>query len=240
VRVGSARVTAVAGPQRLDARTREEGNRWRLSQLAERTARRLGGSGAAAWIGPDRLVWLEAPDGPRITRDWLQRASGGLMAEVVEHDCPTGEEALLVAGRGDLLGRASEHLLTAIVPVDVRAARRSFEELVPDGIVFSPTEPVPPALAALPGSELRAILADAVAFARDLRISRRRSRFDVTTLCSGGELRLIFVADLRVGRKPRGRWRHLVTTLDVRAAIGGEQRARREPARRARLSPLRI
>jgi hypothetical protein len=222
VRVGSARVVSAGGPERLDARGREERNRWRLSQLAEATARLLGAAGAAAWIGPDRVVWFEpGDDSRRMTADWLQRTSGGLIAEVNVHDCPSGEEALLVAGRNGIVGHASPHLLTAILPVDVDEARRTFEELLPAGIVYSPDDRVPPELATLPGSELRAILVDAVAFARDLRVGRRRSRFDVTVLCSGGELRLIFIAELRSSRAARGRWRHLVTTLNVRGAIAG-------------------
>jgi hypothetical protein len=232
VRVGSARVVSAGGPERLDARTAEDRNRWRLSQLADRTARRLGPSGAAAWIGPDRLVWFEpAGDSPRVTADWLQPASGGLMAVVEQRDCATGEEALLAAGRGELVGYASQHLLEPVFPVDVDAARRTFEELLPDGVVYSPDEPVPPKLAALPASELRTILVDAVVFARDLRSGRPRSSFDVTALCSGGELRLIFVADPNARRQARGRWRHLVTALNVRGAIGGV----RVPAHPARL-----
>jgi hypothetical protein len=231
---------SAAGTQRLDARPREEGNRWRLTQLAERAARRLGRAGAAAWIGPDLVVWYEAAGAPpRVTPDWLQRTTGGLVGEILVHDCPTGEEALLVAGRGGLLGQASEHLLTAVVPVDVAAARRTFEELLPDGVVYSPDEPVPAKLAALPGTELRAILADALACARELRPRRRQSRFDVTALCSGGELRLIFVTEPQAGRRARGRWRHIVTMLNVRAAIGGDRRPRGRPRGLWRPAPLR-
>ena len=239
VRVGSARIVSAGGPERLDARTREDRNRWRLSQLAERTARRLGRAGAAAWIGPDRLVWFE-PSGarPLVTADWLQRASGGLVAAVLARDCATGEEALLAAGQDELVGYASPHLLAAIVPVDVEAARRTFQELITGGVVYAPDEPVPPELARLSGSELRTILLDAVAFARDLRVGRRRSDSDVTALCSGGELRLVFVADLQGGRTARGRWRHHVTTLNVRGAIGGV-RTGEHPARVGRLAFLR-
>jgi hypothetical protein len=238
VRVGSARVVSAGGPERLDARTREERNRWRLSKLAEQMARRLGRRGAAAWIGPDRLVWFEpSSDEPRVTADWLQRASGGLIGQVQQRDCANGEEALLAAGRDELLGYASDHLLAAIVPVDVDEARRTFEELIAGGIVYAADEPVPPALARLPGSELRAILVDAVSFARDLRVGRRRSRFDVTPLCSGGELRMIFVADPQSGRAARGRWRHLDTTLNVRGAIAGVRG--RQAARVGRLAALR-
>jgi hypothetical protein len=232
VRIGSARVVSTGAPERLDARTRDDRTRWRLSQLADRTARRLGPAGAAAWIGPDRLVWFEpAEETPRVTVDWLQAASGGLMATVEARDCPTGEEALLAAGRGKLVGYASQHLLEPVFPVDVEAARRTFEELLPDGVVYSPDEPVPPKLAALPASELRGILHDAVVFARDLRSGRPRSSFDVTVLCSGGELRLIFVAETKGRRQARGRWRNLVTALNVRGAIGGV----RVPAHPARI-----
>jgi hypothetical protein len=222
VRISSARLVAADGPDRLDARSREERARWRLSQLAERMARRLGRAGAAAWIGPDRVVWFERPgDERRITTRWLQSASGGLIADVVTRDCPGGEEALLEAARAGLLGRRSAHLLAPVVPVDAAAARQTFAEVVPGGVVYSPDEPVPPLLAALPGSELRAILFDAAAFARDLGVARPRSRFDVTPLCAGGELHLIFVADPHAGRRARARWRERVTALNVRAAIGG-------------------
>jgi hypothetical protein len=225
VRVGSARVTSAGGPERLDTRTREDRNRWRLTQLSERMARRLGSSGAAAWIGPDRVVWFERPSSSfLLSTGWLLSASGGLVADVRRYDCREGEHALFEAGNAGILGHASPHLHTAIFPVDLREARRTFEELVPGGIVYAPDEDVPEALTKLSGRELRAILLDAAAFARDLRVARRRSGFDVTALCAGGELKYVFVADMHAGRKVRGRWRHLVLDLNVRAAIGGVTR----------------
>jgi hypothetical protein len=241
VRVGAARVVAARTADRPDAQTRDDRNRWRLEQLAGRAAGRLGATGAAAWMGPDRIVWFERGK-RRITPDWLQRVSGGLIAEVLTRDCPDGEHALLEAGQGELLGRSSASLLTPVVPVDAAAARRTYDELV-GGIVYAPDAPVPEALAALPGDELRAIFADAAAFARDLGPPRRaRSRFDVTTLCSGGRLELIFVTDPvggAAGKRARSRWRHRVTALNVRASIGGLRAAppRARVDRRAALVP---
>lgn len=232
VRVGSAQIVSASGPEHVDAKGREERTRWRLSQLAETTARQLGANGAAAWIGPDRLIWFEHADStPLLTAEWLQVASGGLVGDIDGRDCANGEEALLAAGQGSLLGPASSHLLAPTVPVDVAAIRRRFSELLPGGAVYAPDEHVPPQLAALPGSELRAILADAVAFARDLRVGRRRSQFDVTALCAGGELRLIFVADRHAGKRARARWHRTVTRHNLHAAVGGARR----PAARARL-----
>ena len=240
VRVGSARVLPASGPDRVDARTLEDQVRWRLNELADRTARRLGDHGAAAWLGPDRLVWFELADGPEhVPTTWLQFASGGLVAEAGLRSCPSGEEALLTAGHSGLLGPASSHLLTPVLPVDVAEARLRFAGLFPGGIAYSPREPIPTGLAALSASELRAILADAVAFARDLGVRRRRSNFDVTTLCAGGELQLIFVVALNTDKKTRGKWRLHVTRLNVRAAIGGarERAAARSPLHK--LSALR-
>jgi hypothetical protein len=145
----------------------------------------------------------------------------------------------LEAARAEMLGRSSQHLLTPIVPVDEADARRTFEELAPGGIVYSPDEPAPPELADLPGSELRAILFDAASFARDLGVDRPRSRFDVTPLCSGGELALIFVADPHAGRRRRARWRQRVTALNVRASIGGVRERRAAEARTWRPALLR-
>jgi hypothetical protein len=173
-----------------------------------------------------------------VTADLLQRASGGMMRAVTTAECANGEEALLTAGQESILGYASAHLLQAILPVDVEAARATFQELVPRGVVYAPDEPVPAAFAELSGSDLRAILVDAVAFARDLRVGRRRSGYDVTALCSGGELRLVFVADLKAAKKGRARWRHVVTTLNVRGAIAGVG-VTEHPARAGRLAFLR-
>jgi hypothetical protein len=161
-----------------------------------------------------------------------------MMRAVTTAECANGEEALLTAGQESILGYASAHLLQAILPVDVEAARATFQELVPRGVVYAPDEPVPAAFAELSGSDLRAILVDAVAFARDLRVGRRRSGYDVTALCSGGELRLVFVADLKAAKKGRARWRHVVTTLNVRGAIAGVG-VTAHPARAGRLAFLR-
>lgn len=222
VRVGMARLDGATGADRMDARTREDADRWRLAQLADRTAGLLGGTGAAAWIGPDRVVWLEDPAGDRrVTPAWLQRSSGGLVRRVRTEEYPDGEQALLQAARTGLLGRPSTALLTTLLPVDAGAARRRFAALVPDGLVYAPDEPPPAALAALPGAELRAILADATAFARDLGVRRRRSRFDVTPLCAGGQLELIFVTGAHTGRRGRNRWLREIRALNLRAAVAG-------------------
>ena len=193
VRVGTAVLAAAPGSGRLAPPAREDAARWRLAGLADRLAGRLGPAGAAAWLGPDRVVWLERPGAPRITAAWLQRTGGGLVRALHVAEHADGEEALLRTAQAGGLGRAGAHLRAALAPVDVDAAVRRFTATVPGGVVLDPAGPPPPALAALPGAELAAVLADAAAFARDLQVRRRRSRFDVAPLCSGGELVRIFL-----------------------------------------------
>jgi hypothetical protein len=199
VEVGTAVLGPPPGAGRLAPRAREEASRWRLAGLADRVAARLGGAGAAAWIGPDRVVWFAPPGAATVTPAWLQRTGGGLLREVRVVAHADGEEALLRTAQSGGRGRASAHLRAALAPVDVEAARRRFAGLVPGGIVLDPDGPVPAAVAALPGATVRAVLSDASAFARDLHVRRPRSRFGVTPLCSGGRLVLIFL--LRPGRR---------------------------------------
>lgn len=221
VRVGTAVLAPAPGTGRMTPQAREEAGRWRLAALAGRVAGRLGRTGAVTWMGPDRVVWHEPPDAPRVTAAWLQRTSGGLVRDVHVADHPDGEEALLRTALAGRLGRASTHLRSALGPVDVAAAVRRFRATVPGGIVLDPTAPPSTAVADLPGSELAAILADAAAFARDLQVRRRRSRFDVTPLCSGGALVLIFLAGRDTPPRARRNWHVHVRALDVQAAVAG-------------------
>lgn len=234
VRLGSARLIAGSGPERLDARTREARGRWRVAQLAEQVARELPADSAAAWIGPDVLMWYEpAEKPPRISRDWIQVRSGGLAATIDIQTCSNGEDALLLAGHAGLLGPASRHLLSAVLPVDVDAVDAAFLADVHGGMVYRPDGPIPAGLRDLPGHELKAVLVDAVAFARDLRTRRRRSGFDVMALCAGGELQRILIAPLSSPRATRRRWHRYATRANVRAAVAGtRRRARRRVARR--------
>lgn len=242
VLVGSAAVVPARGPDRLDARSRDDAQRWRLAQLAERVAHHLGPAGSAAWIGPDRVVWFERSDDRRVTGEWLQRASGGQVRRVRTARCPDGEQALLHAARSRWLGAAGEHLTTAILPVDGAQVRRAFHDLVPSGRVYDPAAGRS-GLAALPAAELRAVLADATAFARDLRVRRPRSRLAVTPLCAGGELELVFVIDpadpagRRAGRAARAGWNRRVTAFNLRAAVAG-LRTPPAPSGLSRLSRL--
>jgi hypothetical protein len=221
VRIGTAVLSAAPGSGRLAPQAREDAARWRLAGLADQLARRIGAAGAAAWLGPDTVVWLERPGAPRVTAAWLQRTGGGLVRSISIAEHADGEEALLRTAQVGGLGRAGLHLRAALAPVDVDAAVRRFTATVPGGMVLDPGRRPPPALAGLPGTELAAVLADAAAFARDLQVRRHRSRYDVTPLCSGGELVRIFVMPPGIGAPARRRWHARVRALNVRAAVAG-------------------
>jgi hypothetical protein len=213
VEIGTARLAVPTGRAGADAA------RWQLDTLAGQLARRVGRTGAAAWLPPDRVVWAAARapminGGAPVGAAWLQETTGGLVDRVRVAEHADGEHALLAVARSGLLGRPGAALGRAVLPVDLAAARRSYRELVPTGVVLSPDEPVPASVRALSGRDLADVLADATDFARALDVPRRRAHTDVTSLCVGGELRLLFLGGSR-------RWHEHVRALNLRAAVAG-------------------
>jgi hypothetical protein len=96
----------------------------------------------------------------------------------------------------------------------------SFRETIPQGIVCGPGLLTPPWLRTISSEDRRSIFAEAVYFANNLCRSERRCRFDVTSFVAGGELKLIFIADLKANRNRRGRWRATIRACNVAAALG--------------------
>ncbi len=208
VEIGTARLAVPAGRAGADAA------RWQLDTLAGQLARRIGRGGAAAWLPPDRVVWAAIDTAPPVGAAWLQETTGGLVDRVRVAGHADGEQALLTVAGSGLLGRPGAALHRAVLPVDLAAARRTYRELVPAGVVLSPDEPIPASVRALSGRDLADVLADATEFARALDVPRRRAHTDVTSLCVGGELRLLFLGGSR-------RWHEHVRALNLRAAIAG-------------------
>ncbi len=66
----------------------------------------------------------------------------------------------------------------------------------------------------------RGILYDSLDFVRGRRTSKKNSDYETTALSVAGEIVLIFMARTAGNRKLRARWRALLKTLNIRAAIG--------------------
>lgn len=232
-----AEVAALAGPLRISAatfapepsregreslRAWEEEHRWRHRLFAERIGRRLGPDGGVTLIHPNRLAWFERGDAvPQLRNEWLLTQSAGLVQPLGDTGVRDGGAAALrEACRLGLLGPDLEPgAFGEARGVGAEDVRRAFARLFPDGVAYAPDEPIPSALEALPSREKRIVMLDAAVFARDFRPSARRSRFDVTAFCAGGELRTIFVVDRAGSRARRARWRALVRELNLRAAL---------------------
>jgi hypothetical protein len=201
----------------VDGRARD--GRLRVIRMAERVARRLGVSGAATTIGPDRLVWYETGRRRPALPGWLLVALGGLV-ESIRSSGPMldGPEAFARACRLGLLGPWRGRGGGA--PRRPQDVVRRFRTIFPEGIVYDPQGPVPAALARLSSRERRAVLIDASYFATRLRRRRPWSRFDVTTLCRGNDLELAFLVDRRVEPRRRARWAADIRRITLEAAIG--------------------
>ena len=152
---------------------------------------------------------------------WLQRASGGLVVRGRRSaSCPDGEQACWhAAGTGT--ARAAERRTCRRRSSRSTGPRRGAGSTssCPAASSTPPTSRCPAELAALPGAELRAIFADATAFARDLGVRRRavalRRHRAVRGRRAGADLRR---DPARSGRRARARWRQRATALNVRAA----------------------
>jgi hypothetical protein len=195
----------------------DDDDAWRRNQVAVRIARRLRG-GTATLIEPDVLVWFEP--GAESVGTSVAALSGGLLGWRGSCRRTTGRDALREAALTGLLGGAFSDLVRGRRrPLDVDELRRSFARMFTSGIVYAPDEPASPRLAALAVEDKRAAIADAVAFARELRVWRPRSRFHVTALCTAGELRLIFLVSRKAPERLRARWEARVVRANLEAAL---------------------
>lgn len=203
----------------------EKDNRWKNRKLLERIAARLGGFGGVTFIYPNCFVWYErSAMSLKITDEWL-RSQGGLINIIRSTGMQkNGLMALTIACNQNLLGKdmlckspRSKYLIGDI--------KRMFSEMFPNGVIYDPNEPIPPLFNSLSSKEKRIILYEAMAFARDLRISRARSLFEVTALCIVGELRLIFLVSSKENRKLKSRWQDLILRLNLNAAFDADVHA---------------
>jgi hypothetical protein len=197
----------------------EEDN-WRQRQVGDQIARELRRFGRATLIEPGLLAWYERADGgPGISEQSLPSVSGGLLQWVGSFSAGDGLAALNGAAGTGVLGRELAAATARAARPDLEQLRTSFGRMFTSGIVYAPDEPIPPRLAALPSEDKRSAVVEAVAFARELRVARPRSRFQVTALCELGELRLIFLVSRRAPRHLQERWEALIRRHSLQAAL---------------------
>lgn len=198
----------------------EQMQRRRRKDLAEQIARRLRSFGRVA-IGPQgEVIWCERAGGRRlVTAAWLSKRSGGFVKSV--HDAglhESGARALGSACDQGLLGWEFAAAVQERQRVTLHDIKCTFAELFPDGIVYSPDEQVPAALASLSAREQQKVFSAAASFARAFRPAVSHSRFDVSAFCESGQLRLIFAVPADAGAAQH--WGELIRKFNIDAAVG--------------------
>ena len=202
-----------------------ERDHWRLRRLARRLARTLHGNGAVAVLYPSQIVWYETAKARPVRAQTLLRWGGGLVqAAATTRFEAEGRAALQAAWRMNLFGRPLRRPRRlrdyGALPEEAQAA---FVRLVPQGVVYALDGPVPALLHGLSTRQRRRIFFEAVHFARHLQDSRRDRRFEVSSFCVDGELRLIFIVDRRTSRAQRARWNATIAALNVESALAPER-----------------
>lgn len=224
---------------RVSARDRLAMGRWRRRRMARRAARRLGAGGAVTLIHPDRLAWYETRRARALDDRTFLRWGGGLVHSTAGTGMARdGWEALRAARAvGVPLWRSWGWMG---LDGDIAGVRQAFAAMVPRGVIYSPEEQVPSMLEKVSARERRAVFSEAVHFARHLHSSARRCPFDVTSFCSRGEIRLVFVVDRRVDPRHRRRWRAHIMAMNLAAARSPEndrgEASRPAPSRETRLA----
>ncbi|HVO23117.1 MAG TPA: hypothetical protein VMW56_05755 [Candidatus Margulisiibacteriota bacterium] len=199
-------------------------DRWRVRRMAQRVAKKIRGCGAVTVLSPGQVAWYEvARARPRINRHALLRCGGGLVNAIAStHLEPDGVSALHAGLAMHVLGGPFANLRRHGSPsVGIQEVKRAFAAMFPLGVVYSPDDPIPEMLQTLSSWDRRRILFDGVQFAMHLHGPSRPGRFDVTSFCSGGELKLIFIVDRRCDRRQRTRWRAQIRAINVAAALAG-------------------
>ncbi|HEV2695792.1 MAG TPA: hypothetical protein VG347_23085 [Verrucomicrobiae bacterium] len=201
-------------------RHREEAQR-KARRLAREIAWKLGTAGAVTVMYPGRILWFDTT----ATRTssllhWVITRGAGLL-ELAGQTGPqqAGTSALREARAHGFLGNdvRRDHLgLEAASPARARAA---FLKLFPEGHVWAPGGPVG-GLADLSPKQTRELVGDAVVFARDFYPNVRNSGSEVTALCDGHKLQLVFVTGRGGDLALRARWRSLVRNLNLNGATG--------------------
>jgi hypothetical protein len=190
--------------------------------MAQRLARTMRDLGAVTLLKSGRVTWYEterlsSPLGERTLLRW----GGGLIRTVTSSPMAEDGEAALRSARAlNLLGITGKGAASSAGrPPEARAVRDAFVRMFPRGVTYATDEPVPAELAALSSRECRSILTEAIHFATHLDGGGRARGFDVTSFCSDGELKLIFVVGRDDDARKRRRWRTLVRALNLGTAF---------------------
>jgi hypothetical protein len=176
-------------------------------RIAAATARQ---NGAAAWLSPTEL-WLYAPDGSA-------DVPVALAAGLIDRSPARSNYAGGAQAARELATIATRNASPAVQTANSLIA--DFARRFPNGICYELSSPPPAALKALPADVRGEIYRDALAFAGQLKLSRRLPDLEVTSLVDDGVLRAVFVVDKAVDERRRKTWRNTLRDWMTRAAAG--------------------
>ena len=231
IRVGMARIRAAEAKSAHGAMADPDVLRtWRATQLARRLAGRAGRGGGVTLVAADRVAWF-VPDvaRPVVTRRTVILESTGRVTELREARAGDGAAAIADLAAWGLFpstlsrcaaagGAGTDAEPAAITDADME---RAFRATVATGIVFAPDRRASPDLVALPSTDRRLALWDAIRHARLLSTQPARGAWDVTAWCPDGTLRLVFIAPRSAGSRALSSWRRRIRELNLAAASGG-------------------
>jgi hypothetical protein len=192
----------------------------KLRSLAREIARQLGRNGAVTVMHPHRILWFDRRENEKAKLlRWAITRAGGLLETLGQARAQNNGLSALRDARGQgFLGDDVRSPSRADFPSTAQQARIAFLQMFPEGTVWSP-DGSGKELAASSPKELRELLADASSFAQSFYPNRSRSGLDVTALCCGSNLELVFIPSRQSDPALRLRWRTLIRRINLDAAM---------------------
>jgi multidrug efflux pump subunit AcrA (membrane-fusion protein) len=209
----------------------DHADEWIANRIARKILGLLEASGAMAQIDRRRFAWYEADRNGHAPGDGAILQQGGGWIEAIRSSpySANGQQAILFAQTSGLL----EGVLNQGAPApgsagDPRELKREFAARFPDGVIYDATARDPTPSDGLSRRDRRQLMTGAILYSMNLFRRVRKARFDVTTFCQRGSIRLIFGIPETRSLTERQEWRSFITKLNVFHAINANHLPRRE------------
>lgn len=218
------RLRGIKSPVRIRAiKIDSEGGDYQVSSIA---ARLLGGTAkqtAATRIGKGRIVWFEHQALKKSPSEQTLFTCGSGMLNSVKSIpyADSGEEALLAAQQGGLLGSSISNLAIASDRhFDINEITDSFREKFPGGFCFNTRTHRADGPRPLTSEQRREVFYSAIRYSKSPFQRMEPRHFDVSTLLVGNEIRMIFAIPANVASKSRRLWKSFTNEFNVMCASG--------------------
>jgi multidrug efflux pump subunit AcrA (membrane-fusion protein) len=230
------RLRLLQRPVRLRVASLSSGaDEWLVHQIARKILRNVRASGEMARIGNRRIAWYESDQNASALRDvTIVRHGGGLIEGIQSSPyVASGQKAISLAQQTNLLeGVLDQGSLEddASEPssLGIEQLKKRFNARFPGAVLYDAAQRARAPLESLSRRDCRQLMSGAMQYSKNLYRRVRKGHFDVTTLCEGGRIRLIFGIPQSQPPSAREAWKSFISKINIINAISPNTQPREE------------